>query len=144
MHSSIFRQLIIALAYSVAATAASAQPVVDRLKRLTGDDSFNLLLDTQSIVLDGTKRRAWLIWDYITPQKLDGDPSTTFSSSKMRWIIDCKQQLAGLAVIIHYEGQLGDGKIAYEKSPKEPLMSEIVPLSIGETIARNTCGVKKK
>ena len=144
MRFGILRLLTMILTYSIPFGATCAQPVLDRLKRLTGDDTFNLLLDTQTIVLDGTTRRAWIIWDYKSPQKLEGDPSVNFSSSKMRWIIDCKNQLAGLAAVIHYDGQLGDGKLVYEKTAKEPSMDEIVPLSIGETIARNTCSAKKK
>ena len=64
-------------------------------------------VDTESISASGTRRRAWVLWDYVAPV---GKNKST-NSSRHYVEVDCSSHLRGTIFLDYYKGPMGTGEV---------------------------------
>lgn len=141
MKSKKFRSAFLAILLSFAATTVFSPAYSAKWDRLTGGDEWVVNIDTESLFVEKNKRAIWVLWNYSKPQTESSDG--LYQSSKARWHFDCKLHLAGLKSIVAYSESHGLGTLVWQKSVEQPVLEEIVPDSVGETLWKRVCLLKK-
>ena len=126
---------------SFVATTVCSPALSAKWERLTGGEEWVVHIDTESLFVEKNRRAIWVLWNYSKPQTESSD--NPYQSSKARWNFDCKLHLAGLKSIVAYSEQNGLGSLVWQKSVDQPALEDIVPESVGETLWKKVCLIKR-
>lgn len=133
-------RFVVIAALCLASQSAAAQN--SRWIRVSGDDSVEVYMDTQSIRRTGSTVKAWLKWRFASPQETASvSPKKTYSSSKVLGIYRCGDRTAATIQYIRYSQSDASGEVVESFSIPEVVatLEEVAPETNGETILEYVC-----
>ena len=99
-------------------------------------------VDKSSIAPKGKYTKAWTIWDYGIPQKLQGIyPPKEYQSTKVLNYYDCAEGTSAIIQSAYYGGRAGTGENvqSWSYDSTKVLFNDFTPDTVGETIHKFVC-----
>ena len=105
-----------------------------------GNDSI-VFVDKSSISSKDKYLKAWLIWDYTGPKKMEYYPYKEYRSTKSLYYLDCSSNSIAISQSVNYLGNFGAGESvdSYSQDISKLKFSDVAPDTIGETILKYVC-----
>lgn len=100
-------------------------------------------MDVESVSDSGAYRKAWFKSIFAFAQTVPDSPLKKYSSEKILWYFDCTQKTSTAVVSAKYDDAM---RVVDSVSLKFNTadMTDVVPDSVGETMMRHACGVKRQ
>jgi hypothetical protein len=98
-------------------------------------------VDHETIHRNGDLVEMWTMYDYKTVQRAGKDE---YMSRKVQNEFNCAQEVRRMLSVAEFSGNMGKGKIVYEKPSllsTEPRWTKVQP-GVGETLFEVACGKK--
>jgi hypothetical protein len=98
-------------------------------------------VDQDAIHRNGDLVEIWTMYDYKTSQRAGQDE---YMSRKVQNEFNCTQEVRRMLSVTEYSGNMGNGKVVYEKPSllsTEPRWTRVQP-GIAETLMKIACGKK--
>lgn len=111
-----------------------------------GNDSVTTYVDTDSMRRAGPKVKTWLKWEWSKPEAVPNTyPEKTYQLEKQLQISDCVAGTLAVVQGIRYASLDGADVVdSYSIPEVKATYTEVVPETIGESILKFACELKKK
>jgi hypothetical protein len=106
-------------------------------QKVTYTDSYQMFIDFNSISPKDKYKKAWVKYDYNTPQKLNGYEDKQYDSEMMLWVFNCKEKTMSGLQYIQYNGL--DVVSSSTEDSKNMKFSDVTPDSMAERAMSYVC-----
>lgn len=115
-------------------------------KSITSTDGGFIFVDTSTVLQVGKYRKAWILWDYITPQKTPDYPGVMYKSIKELDYYDCDSNQSAAIQELLYDDMAGLGKnVRSSGGTFYPwAMKDVAPDTVGQAMLKFVCDVPIK
>ncbi|CAN1520726.1 hypothetical protein MCEKH45_01095 [Methylophilaceae bacterium] len=125
------KKLILAILLMLVSTSAMAEWTL-----INSDGELNTYVDLYTIRKNGNKVKMWTLLDYKTARSLS---TQSYSSMKMQYEYDCKNETGRILFISAYSGNMGSETAILPHSSVSSA-DPIIPDSIDQIRWRIACG----